>query len=125
MRDTALVYLDQRRLPEVVTLVLAERGQQRVSGEAAHVSQLSWTTWQLKWKVVNLWEVPAEQLLALGDVRLIPWVLVSRVQVGTEESILRVSVRRRIDTDKPLTGNKEQGDLLAVTQDSGTFPFQL
>src|SRR5262245_24391561 len=60
MRDAALVYLDQRRLPEAVTLVLARKGRAEITGEAEEKSRLGWANWGLKWRVVNLWDLPAE-----------------------------------------------------------------
>ena len=118
MRDTALVFLDQHRLPEVVTLVLAERGQQSVSGAATQRSRLGWTEWNLKWKVVNLWEVPAENLLAVHDVGLIPWVPLTRFK-GDGDALLR-ECRRRIEEK---AAPQDQGNLLAVTQILGRLRF--
>ncbi len=118
MRDTALVYLDQHRLPEVVTLVLCPRGNQGVTGAATHRSRLGWTSWSLNWRVVNLWEEPAERLLALNDVGLVPWVPLTEF-AGSGETLLN-ECRRRIEEQ---ADPKDQGNLLAVTQILGRLRF--
>jgi hypothetical protein len=81
------------------------------AGAAMLESRQGWTRWQLSWKVVKLWEVPAEELLAAGDVGLIPWVPLARFD-GPPERILR-RCRERIDRDSPPN---EHENLLAVTQ---------
>jgi hypothetical protein len=120
MRDAALVYLDQRRLPEAVTLVLARKGRATVSGEAEEKSRLGWATWGLKWRVVNLWDLPAEQLLAMNDVGLVPWVPLAQFD-GPAEPILR-ECRRRIDEQAPT---RDHGNLLAVCQILGRLRYDL
>ncbi len=60
---------------------------------------------------MKLWEVPAEQLLAAGDVGLIPWVPLARFD-RSPEAIVR-ACRTRIDRDAP-PGELE--NMLAVTQ---------
>jgi len=58
-----------------------------------------------------LWEVPAEELLAAGDVGLVPWVPLAQFD-GPPEPIVR-KCRARIDQDAPPN---EHETLLAVTQ---------
>jgi hypothetical protein len=118
MRDTALLFLDQHRLPEVLTLVLCPYGKQTVSGAETHRSRLGWTSWTLNWRVVNLWEVPAERLLALDDVGLVPWVPLTKFE-GPAETMLN-ECRRRI---KEKAEPKDVGSLLAVTQVLGRLRF--
>jgi hypothetical protein len=69
------------------------------------------TQWNLSWRAVKLWEVPAADLLAAGDVGLVPWVPLAQFD-GPPAPILR-QCRARIEQDAPPG---EQGDLLAVTQ---------
>jgi hypothetical protein len=64
-----------------------------------------------EWKVVELWTVPAEELLAAGDVGMIPWVPLTHWD-GPPEPIFR-ECRARIDQDA-LPGERE--NLLAVSQ---------
>ena len=73
-RDMALVFLDRGILPEMLVLVLHPKGNQQVAGSAHLQSACGWTRLQSAWKVVELWTVPAEDLLAAGDVGMIPWV---------------------------------------------------
>ncbi len=80
--------------------------------ESAHLqSAYGWARLQSAWKVVELWTVPAEELLAAGDVGMIPWVPLAHWD-GPPEPIFR-QCRARIDQDA-LPGERE--NLLAVSQ---------
>jgi hypothetical protein len=61
--------------------------------------------------VVELWTVPAEDLLATGDVGLIPWVPLAQFD-GPPDLIFR-ECRARIDHDAQP---EEHENLLAVSQ---------
>jgi hypothetical protein len=74
-------------------------------------SAWGWTRWDAAWKVIELWTLPAEDLLAAEDVGLIPWVPLTRFD-GPPEPIFR-ECRARIDRDAPP---EEHENLLAVTQ---------
>ncbi|HMF38331.1 MAG TPA: hypothetical protein VKF17_16935 [Isosphaeraceae bacterium] len=73
-RDILLVYLDRGIVPENLVLVLHPQGNQRAAGELTLKSQEGSTRLQVAWKLVELWTIPAEDLLAASDVGLIPWV---------------------------------------------------
>ncbi|MFI5458520.1 MAG: hypothetical protein ACHRXM_24065 [Isosphaerales bacterium] len=109
--DTVLVLLDRRVLPEVVVLFLHEKGNLKAAGSAHLHSRRRYTELRASWRVVKLWEVSAEDLLAAGDVGLIPWVPLCRFD-GPPEPIVR-QCRARIDQDAPPN---EHENLLAVTQ---------
>jgi hypothetical protein len=87
IRDLMLVYLDRRVLPEVLTLVLSPRGSIRVSGIQELVSPLGWTRHRIEWRVVELWTLPAEELLAGNDPGLLPWVPLTHFD-GPPEPVL-------------------------------------
>ena len=111
LHDMALVLLDRGVLPEMLVLVLHPKGNQQVA-EAAHLqSAYGWAQLHSTWKVVELWTVPAEELLAAGDVGMIPWVLLANWD-GPPEPIFH-QCRARIDQDA-LPGERE--NLLAVSQ---------
>ena len=112
-RDVASVFLDRRQLPEALTIVLRPHPKWsfQVAGEHELNSPQRWTKWQMSWRVVELWSIPAEQLLAAGDVGMIPWVPLSYID-GPPEPILR-ECRARIDAQAP-PGERE--NMLAVTQ---------
>jgi hypothetical protein len=102
---------DARLRQELLVLVLHPKGNQRAAGSADLQSAGGWTRLQAAWKVVELWTVPAADLLAAGDVGLIPWVLLSKFD-GPPEPIFR-ECRSRIDRDgRP----EERENLLAVSQ---------
>jgi hypothetical protein len=65
----------------------------------------------VRWKVVELWTIPAADMLAAGDVGLIPWVPLAQFD-GPREPIFQ-ECRTRIDRDAPPD---EHENLLAVTQ---------
>ena len=72
LSDLTLAYHQLQVLPELLTLVLHPRGSLRVSGGHEVVSRLHWSQLTCRWKVVELWEVAAEELLSAGDVGLLP-----------------------------------------------------
>jgi hypothetical protein len=111
LRGAQLVYLDRRALPEVLVLVLQPRGDFRLTGASEAASQHGWTHLRCNWRMVELWTLPAEQLLAANDVGLVPWVPLTRFD-GPPEPVLE-ECRRRIDQQAPPD---EQANLLAVTQ---------
>jgi len=80
--DTALVYLDRRVLPEVVVLFLHPKGNIEAAGAVNLRSRQGWTDWRLCWRIVKLWEIPADELLAASDVGLIPWVPLTQFLSG-------------------------------------------
>ena len=100
VRDTALVFLARDIVPEVVVLFLHPKGNVEAAGSVELRSRLGLTTWQLAWKAVKLWEVPAAELLAAGDVGLIPWVLLSQFD-GPPEPIVRQCAPASIGTPRP------------------------
>jgi hypothetical protein len=60
LRDALLVFLDRRVLPEVVVLVLHPKGYFRPPRDLAVRSPKGWTTLEVRWRVVELWTLPAE-----------------------------------------------------------------
>jgi hypothetical protein len=120
LRDALLVYLHYRELPEVVTLVLRPKGQFDLSGTAALTSTAGWTGVRLTWRVVKLWEVPAADLLAAGDVGLIPWVPLARID-GPPGPVLQ-QCRQCIDQQ---ASPDERENLLAVIQVLGRLRYDV
>ena len=88
-RDALLVYLDRDELPEVITLVLKDRGKQIVPRKMEARSPSGNTTLELKWTVLEMWTIPAEELLATEDPGLMPWVALCDHAGSTEELLHR------------------------------------
>jgi hypothetical protein len=86
LRGTAFFYLDRQVLPDVLVLFLRPRGKATAAESVTLCSPARLTKWDLSWKAVKLWEVPAEQLLAAGDVGLIPWMPLAQVEESPEHS---------------------------------------
>jgi hypothetical protein len=86
--DTAAFRLVHRTLPEVVVLYLRPGGQIEAAGSAEIRSPRGLTSWDVSWRAIRLWEVPAADLLAANDVGLIPWVPLAKID-GPPEPVLR------------------------------------
>jgi hypothetical protein len=86
--DAALVYLNRGVLPEVVVVVLRRKGRLRVPRRLDLSSPAGWTRWRASWRVVELWSIPAADLLAPQDPGLAPWATVAR-WTGRPEELLR------------------------------------
>lgn len=110
-RDVLLVYLDRRVVPEVVALVLRPKRRYRPGAELAAQSRLGLTRLAVNWRILELWTLPAEDLLAADDVGLIPWVPLAQF-TGPPGPLLR-RCRERIDRQEDPN---ERANLLAVAQ---------
>jgi hypothetical protein len=111
LRDSMLVYLDRGKLPEVLTLVLHPRGNFQITGTAELQSRRQLSQLLAKWQVVELWRLPAVELLAANDVGLIPWVPLTEFE-GPPETMLQ-QCREHVEQQAAAS---EQANLLAVTQ---------
>lgn len=110
-KDVAMVLLTHGVLPDVLLLVLCPKGNLAIAPEQIIQSARGLTELRLKVHVVNLWTVPAEELLAAGDVGLIPWVPLARYD-GPPEVLLR-QCRERIEQQaRP----EEKENLVAITR---------
>jgi hypothetical protein len=110
--NAALTFLDRGVVPEIIVLFLHEKGNVAASDSVELKSRRGLTTLNLSWKAIKLWEVPAEDLLAIGDVGLVPWVPLAKSTDDPERLIRRC--RARIDAAVPSSPERE--NLLAVTQ---------
>jgi hypothetical protein len=72
--DAAMVLLTRGVLPDILLIVLHPKGNLVVSPEQVLASAHGLSELRLRIHVVNLWTVPAAELLAANDVGLIPWV---------------------------------------------------
>lgn len=109
--DVALVYLERKRVPEVVSPVLKSKGCTRVAGTIEHASPAGRTKIGGSWPVVRLWDLDAESLLADGDAGLIPWVPLAQSNRPPEELVSRC-----VDHIGRVPDATERQGLLAVTQ---------
>ena len=55
---------------------------------------------KLLWRIARLWEIPAQELLAAGDVGLIPWVPRTTFD-GNPESMIRQCRGASISSRRP------------------------
>jgi hypothetical protein len=110
-RDALLVFMAHRVLPEVVAIVLHPAGGFRAPSAVERTSDLEICHLQLRWRVVELWNLKAEELLAANDVGLVPWVPLTQFSVPPEQMLQ--TCRERIDQQAMPT---ERENLLAVAQ---------
>ncbi len=111
LQDALMVYLDRGVLPEVVTFVLHPKGNLRVSGTVERQSQRQCAQLKFDWRVVELWRLSGEELLAANDVGLVPWVPLTHFEQAPAVMLQRC--RERIDQQaRP----EERGGLLVVSQ---------
>lgn len=97
-------------LPEAVVVCLCPKGTYQVPEQLEETSPLGWTTSVLKWKVVEVWQLSAEELLAAPSVGVVPWATLANFS-GAPEVLLQ-RCRNRIERD----GKEQRANLLAVTQ---------
>jgi hypothetical protein len=97
-------------LPDGLALVLRPKGKYQIPEEGTTQSALGWSSETLRWKVQPLWTLPAEEMLALPDVGVVPWVPLMAFE-GPPEPLLR-RCRERIDRE----GGALRTNLLAVAQ---------
>ncbi len=110
-RNLMLVYLDRGELPEAVTLVLRPKGKYRVPASRNLRSHHGLSSCHINWRVVELWTVPAKELLQAGDIGLVPWIPLTHFANAPEKMIEHC--RDLIDEGAPPA---EKANLLAVTQ---------
>jgi predicted transposase YdaD len=111
LRDLTMVHLARRRLPEVVMIILCRRGKVKVESSWEVSSPLRLTSLRTSWRIVELWKVPAAELMASGDVGLIPLVPLTAFDIPPDR-LLR-QCREQIDR---RASSREHANLLAVTQ---------
>jgi hypothetical protein len=108
--DLMLLAVERRAVPEVVSLVLRPKGRAEAVGRDERTSPSGRTTVGGSWPVVRMWELDAADLLAAGDVGLIPWVPLARTDLPPEELLARC--RDRIAAVPDPT---DRAGLMAVT----------
>jgi predicted transposase YdaD len=110
-RDALLVLLDRKVLPELIVIVLCPRGNLRVASRIEFSTPSGNTRLSLDWKVVELWSLSAEELLAVGDPGLAPWITLCATDKAPEE--LLHQCRQLVDRN---SSTEERKTLLTVAQ---------
>jgi hypothetical protein len=111
VRDAVVWFLERNVLPEVLVVFLHEKGNVPAVDSIELRSRKGFTTMNLAWRAVKLWELPAEELLAAGDVALLPWVPLAEFSGSPETIVSRC--KARIDHEVP---SPDREDLLTVAQ---------
>jgi hypothetical protein len=85
--DLLLVLLGRRVLPELVVLYLAKGDRGSLPPRHLVFSRRGWSRLEVTWRPVELWTLPAQDLLAANDVGMIPWVPLTKFD-GPPEPLL-------------------------------------
>ena len=118
MEDIALVLLERRVVPEVISIVLSTRGNQTLEGEHRRTSRHGRTTLACTWQVVRLWEIDARRLLDLDQPGLLPLVPLTRF--SEEPAVMLEACRERIDR---LAPPDQRDNLLAIAATMTAFRY--
>ena len=118
LEDIALILLERRVVPEVISIVLSARGKQTLEGEHEKTSRHGHTTLTCKWQVINLWELPAQRLLDLNQPGVLP--LVPLTQFSEEPAEMMELCRERIDR---LAPPEQRDNLLAIAATMTAFRY--
>jgi hypothetical protein len=111
VQDTAAGLLEHGVLPEVIVVFLHKKGNVPAASSVELKSRKGFTKLKLSWRAVKIWELSAEDLLAAGDVALLPWVPLMNFSGPPEPIVSRC--RARIDHE---TSSPDREDLLTVSQ---------
>jgi hypothetical protein len=109
--DLTLAAAHFREPPELLVVVLRPKGRFRVPRRHERRSRLGWSALAGEWNVVELWEREADELLAAGDVGVVPWVPLTRFDGPPEDLLTRC--RERIEQQ---AHPDDRANLLAVSQ---------
>ncbi len=82
-RDLDLAAQTLGVLPDAAVVVLCQRGR-RQSARRTQQSLMGWSQRRHRWRVLELWKVPAEQLLDMNEVGLLPLLPLTRSRESPE-----------------------------------------
>ena len=108
--DLRLVRQARGVLIDALVLCLCPRGAYRVPEMVEESSPLGWSGEVLRWKVVELWTLSAEELLNAPDIGVV--TMASLAQYDGPPEVLLQRARDRIDRE----GGERRANLLAVSQ---------
>jgi hypothetical protein len=108
--DAAMVLLARGVLPDILLVILAPKGNLDVPSSQVIQSSHGLTELHLRIRVIKLWTLSADDLLATDDVGLIPWVPLTAFS-GSPEALLQMC-RERIEKQALPT---QKANLLATT----------
>jgi hypothetical protein len=108
-RDLDLAQLALGVLPDAALIVLQPRGRKQASGRTQH-SAMNWSVRKHRWRVLELWKVPAEELLGLDEVGLVPFV-----PLGKSRESPRVLLERCRERIERQSRPQQRSTLLTIT----------
>ena len=118
MDDLTLATTVLKTPPDVLILVLRPKGRYRIPEGHEMTSRLGWSRLAGGWKVVPLWELDAEAMLASEDVGIVPWVPLMHSRERPE--VVLEHCREQIER---LAHPADKDTLLAVSQVMAELKF--
>jgi hypothetical protein len=113
--DIQIVSLVRGVVPDTICLVLKPKGHANVAGHSERLSHLGSTRLTAAWKVIELWQLKAEDLLERNDPGLIPWVPLTQSNADPKTTLkLCQGVLDRVQDDKDRIGLLAVTDILSV-----------
>jgi hypothetical protein len=104
-RDLDLAALALGKLPDAAVIVLCQRGKGQ-AGRRTQQSLMGWSQRRHRWRVLELWKVPAKKILAMNEIGLLPLVPLMRSRESPEllfrQSWERIDRQARRDQRLPL-----------------------
>jgi hypothetical protein len=104
------VYLIRNEIPNVIVVVLRPKGQLRVHQSERTVPD-GVTRLGGRWQVIELWNVPAEPVLATADLGIMPWVPLMQATEPPE-----VVLRRCLEVIDEHSQAEDRERLMAVIE---------
>lgn len=89
LEDILLVRLTDRVFPDAVLVLLKPAGHAAVTGEERIVTPGGTVAGVLKWHVIRLWEWQADDLFAMNDIGMAPWIPLTRTAQDAEPFLTR------------------------------------
>ena len=112
LEDICLARVALKQLPEVVVLVLSQRGLLVTPNRASETRADGTTSLTAAWTVLHAWEFTADALLQAQDPEEAPWAVLADYGTATPEEVVR-RTRAVIERHPDAT---QQQKLLAATQ---------
>lgn len=110
LEDILLVRLTYQVFLDAVLIVLSPRGNRDAPDFVEFVTPGGTVAGLIRWRVIKMWELDAEDLFALNDPGLVPWITLSRTEQPPREFLQRC--RDLLDLAPPT---ERVSELKAVT----------
>lgn len=103
MEDSILsIRLAYDQTPDALSIVQRPLVSERFSESRTDVGAMGLTSVQTSWKMIQMWEIDAEWLLATKNPTLLPWAVLARRQISLDSLLERIRGLAEQWLDAPL-----------------------